>query len=194
MENVKQIIHFSIAGAIMLLIFFATIGLVFIFIGISMNSKYSDYEEVIGYYMSKEHASEDLYYLIYTYEINDEVYNIKSNVQTNIIPKVETPTKILYNPNNPREAVIKGDNNFFIYFGLLWILFCLVPITIFKNRGLGFIIITEIIYIFIYLFINNLLDITLMEKINLISQVIILLIGIVWSIIDIRKREKIEIL
>ena len=193
MENVKIVIPFSIVGIIILLIVFA-IGLVFIFIGINMNSKYNNYEEVIGYYISKEHSSEDLYYLIYTYEINGEVYNIKSNVQTNIIPKAETPTKILYNPNNPSEAIIKGDNNFLIFFGVLWILFCLAPIAIFKNKGLGFIIITEIIYIFIYLFINNLVDMDLMEKINLMSQAIILLIGIVWTMIDIRNREKIEIL
>ena len=193
MENVKIVIPFSIVGIIILLIVFA-IGLVFIFIGINMNFKYNNYEEVIGYYISKEHSSEDLYYLIYTYEINGEVYNIKSNVQTNIIPKAETPIKILYNPNNPSEAIIKGDNNFLILFGVLWILFCLAPIAIFKNKGLGFIIITEIIYIFIYLFINNLVDMDLMEKINLMSQAIILLIGIVWTMIDIRNREKIEIL
>ena len=193
MENVKIVIPFSILGIILLLIFFS-VGPVFIYIGINMNSKYSDYREVIGYYISKEHASEDLYYLIYSYEINGEVYNLKSDVQTNIIPKSETPVEILYNPDNPSEAVIKNNNSFFTLFGILWILFCIAPIAIFKNKGLGFIVIVEIVYIFIYVFINNLLDIELMKIINIISQILIFLIGTIWTMIESKKKEKIQIL
>ena len=191
MKNKAIPFTFSIVG-IWFLIFFA-IGPIFIFFGLKGNSNYKDYIEITGYYLEKEPADDNLYYLIYTYEVNGEIYKLTSNVQTNIIPKAETPTQVLYNPNNPKDAIIKDDNNFFLIFGVLWSLVCLAPIAMFKNKGLFFVLIMEVIYLFVYMFLNTLLGTNVLKNVTIISQVLIFLIGFIWIIIDQRKSHTIRI-
>lgn len=81
--------------------------------------------EAGGYDAARKAQTADTYRLIYSYTVNDEPYTLSTDYGTSIVPSFGSETEILYNPENPDEAVIGGPNQFgrqMIFFGLFFAL------------------------------------------------------------------------
>lgn len=94
-----------------------------------------------GYDASRKTESADTYRLIYRYEVDGREYTLTTSYGTAIVPSAGNRADILYNPENPKEAVI-GDpdssGNQLIYIGLFFSLCSLVFIVpFFTGRKKG---------------------------------------------------------
>lgn len=115
------------------------IGIVILGLGIfeTATSNTKGYAETIGYFnystiAEKEHydshknaAVATTYYLTYQYAVNGEAYYITSDYTTSFEPSFGEEIKILYDTDNPENAVIGGPakrNNFLILFGVFFII------------------------------------------------------------------------
>lgn len=113
------------------------IGISLIGLGIyeTITSPTKDFESVTGYfYGSTLYESESYdplrnenhaatYKLTYRFTVDSKEYFVTSESSTAFIPAIDTPSEILYNPNNPNEAVIGGPkkrSTFIIFFGLFF--------------------------------------------------------------------------
>lgn len=81
--------------------------------------------EAGGYDAARKTQTADTYRLIYSYTVDDEPYTLSTDYGTSIVPSFGSEAEILYNPENPDEAVIGGPNRFgrqMIFFGLFFAL------------------------------------------------------------------------
>lgn len=115
------------------------IGVIFLSLGIyeTATSQTKDYCETVGYYnystiaetehydsIKKKHYA-TTYYLTYQYAVDGEVYYVTSDYTTSIEPSFGEEIKVLYDAQNPENAVIGGPakrNNFLMIFGIFFIL------------------------------------------------------------------------
>lgn len=58
----------------------------------------------------KIHHRQDTYALKYQYEVDGINYLLTTDYGTNILPKINSCRSILYDPNNPTEAMLDGVN------------------------------------------------------------------------------------
>lgn len=98
---------------------------------IRYNEKTKNYESVVGYYKEYERHERNsvrgrryIDYLIYEYQVDAVTYTVKTDYGSGVIPEVGTAKEILYNPENPAEAVITGTNGpkIMLFIGLLFIM------------------------------------------------------------------------
>lgn len=116
-----------------------------------INKTTKDYYTTTGYFKDYEifDSSEKLehnrykthttYRLIYSYEVDNKEYTIKTDYGNGYIPDTNSTRKIKYNPNNPSEAVLMGTNrnNGLIYFGTFFILGGMIFVLIFlQTKGI----------------------------------------------------------
>lgn len=121
-------------GLSALLFFFAffLFGILFVYIGITSNSNNTIENPVktTGYFTNYEEIEDDentTYVLIYTYQVDDETYQIKTDYSVSSIPNIGSERPIKYNALNPSQAVIIGSSsgNMFLIIGLM---FMIVPL------------------------------------------------------------------
>lgn len=67
-------------------------------------SLYSEAE----YDPARDTHSSATYYLTYRYEVDGETYYVTTDYATGILPKANSTRRILYDPQDPSQAVIKG--------------------------------------------------------------------------------------
>ena len=100
-------------------------------------SNTKDYAETIGYYnystiAEKEHYDSiknkhyaTTYHLTYQYAVDGEVYYVTTDYTTSLEPSYGEEIRILYDAENPENAVVGGPakrNNFLMIFGIFFIL------------------------------------------------------------------------
>lgn len=66
--------------------------------------------EAGGYDAARKTETADTYRLIYSYTVNGETYTLSTDYGTSIVPSFGSETEILYNAENPGEAVVGGPN------------------------------------------------------------------------------------
>ena len=115
------------------------IGVFFLGLGIyeTATSNTKDYAETIGYYnystiAEKEHYDSiknkhyaTTYHLTYQYAVDGEVYYVTTDYTTSLEPSYCEEIRILYDTENPENAVVGGPakrNNFLMLFGIFFIL------------------------------------------------------------------------
>lgn len=115
------------------------IGVFFLGLGIyeTATSNTKDYAETIGYYnystiAEKEHYDSiknkhyaTTYHLTYQYAVDGEVYYVTTDYTTSLEPSYGEEIRILYDAENPENAVVGGPakrNNFLMIFGIFFIL------------------------------------------------------------------------
>lgn len=115
------------------------IGVFFLGLGIyeTATSDTKDYAETVGYYnystiAEKEHYDSHknatvatTYYLTYQYAVDGEAYYVTTDYTTSLEPAFGEEIKILYDAENPENAVVGGPakrNNFLMIFGIFFIL------------------------------------------------------------------------
>lgn len=115
------------------------IGVFFLGLGIyeTATSDTKDYAETIGYYnystiAEKEHYDSiknkhyaTTYHLTYQYAVDGEVYYVTTDYTTSLEPAYGEEIRILYDAENPENAVVGGPakrNNFLMIFGIFFIL------------------------------------------------------------------------
>ena len=130
----KLTLKISILPLLVLIIGFIILGL-----GIyeTATSDTKDYAETVGYFnystvAEKSHYDSHknatvatTYYLTYQYAVDGEAYYVTSDYTTSFEPSFGEEIKILYDTNNPENAIIGGPakrNNFLIFFGIFFIL------------------------------------------------------------------------
>lgn len=107
---------------------------------IAYNNKIKGYESVDGYFVDTEvyskstrhgrHRTNTTYYLIYAYNVDGVEYTARTDYGSGAIPQKGSVKEILYNPENPSEAVVTGTNAavFVIFMGIFFVLIPLVMI------------------------------------------------------------------
>ncbi len=115
------------------------IGVFFLGLGIyeTATSNTKDYAETVGYYnystiAEKEHYDSQnnttvatTYYLTYQYAVDGKAYYVTTDYTTSIEPSYGEEIKILYDADNPENAVVGGPakrSNFLMIFGIFFIL------------------------------------------------------------------------
>lgn len=115
------------------------IGVFFLGLGIyeTVTSNTKDYAETVGYYnystiAEKEHYDSiknkhyaTTYYLTYQYAVDGEAYYVTTDYTTSFEPSFGEEITILYDAENPENAVVGGPakrNNFLMIFGIFFIL------------------------------------------------------------------------
>ncbi len=115
------------------------IGVFFLGLGIyeTATSNTKDYAETVGYYnystiAEKEHYDSiknkhyaTTYHLTYQYAVDGEVYYVTTDYTTSLEPSYGEEIRILYDAENPENAVVGGPakrNNFLMIFGIFFIL------------------------------------------------------------------------
>ena len=115
------------------------IGVFFLGLGIyeTATSNTKDYAETVGYFnystiAEKEHYDSiknkhyaTTYYLTYQYAVNGEAYYVTTDSATSFVPTYGEEIKILYDAENPENAVVGGPakrSNFLMIFGIFFIL------------------------------------------------------------------------
>ena len=81
--------------------------------------------EAGGYDAARKTETANTYRLIYNYTVNGETYTLSTDYGTSIVPSFGSEAEILYNPENPGEAVVGGPNqsgNQLILIGLFFAL------------------------------------------------------------------------
>lgn len=113
-------------GSVMLLI----VGIIILVVGLICQQNYNNkkdmyvetYGSVIGYETKVERTKDEdgyveekyMYSPKYEYIVNDIEYTIQSNEYSSIKPSYGREKKILYNPENPNEAIIETSFYFII--------------------------------------------------------------------------------
>ena len=116
------------------------IGILLVVFGIKNSQQYSenikDYIKTQGTYVGKIKTEKvdheireeaDTFILKYTYEVEGKEYTVFTDYSTAVIPKQGSQKTILYNPNNPEEAVIEGTNSSHLPI-MLGLMFTFIPI------------------------------------------------------------------
>lgn len=115
------------------------IGVFFLGLGIyeTATSDTKDYAETVGYYnystiAEKEHYDSiknkhyaTTYYLTYQYAVDGEAYYVTTDYTTSLEPSFGEEIAILYDAENPEQAVVGGPakrSNFLMIFGIFFIL------------------------------------------------------------------------
>ena len=113
---------------------FILVGILALNFGIQESQVYKEkvamYKETegiyIGYnlYSEADYDSSATYSLEYAYEVNGNMYTVFTDYGTTSIPVKGTKKTILYNPENPSEAIIEGNfsGNFATWFGVIFII------------------------------------------------------------------------
>lgn len=114
-----------------------------------ITSPTSGFESAIGYYygsipyeyedddFARGELHESTYTLVYRFSVDSEEYFVVSDDPTPFIPNEGSTNEILYNPNNPNEAVIGASNptsSSYIFIGLGFSMFSLLLFMIFANE------------------------------------------------------------
>lgn len=115
------------------------IGIFVLGLGIyeTVNSDTKGYEETVGYFnystiAEKEHYDSHknatvatTYYLTYQYAVNGEPYYVTTDSATSFVPSFGEEIKVLYDAENPENAVVGGPakrSNGLMLFGIFFIL------------------------------------------------------------------------
>lgn len=132
MNNISTIILLSI---------FILVGILCMAIGIQKSIQYKEkvktYKKTQGIFInSKEiepedfqeemEASNSTYILTYAYEVNGKIYTVSTDYETAFIPEEGSKKTVLYNPDNPEEAIIEGNTSS-IFVLILGIMFSVIP-------------------------------------------------------------------
>lgn len=129
--------------AVFIKVFVVFIGILLLRWGLETNNEYKsilkEYREIEGKFIgeqvySTDDNNNDTYFLIYSYEVDGNTYEISTNYGTSFIPKEGTEKTILYNPDDPEEAIIKGNNS--ILCSILGIVCILMPIAMLMIKKL----------------------------------------------------------
>lgn len=115
-----------------LLLILVLIGVFLLILGIQRTIQYNvqtkNYMEIQATYIDlieHERIDEDgfhvTYELIYSYEVNGKDYQIHTDYSLGKTPKEGQQKIVLYNPDNPEEAMLKGNSN-----GILLIVFSIM--------------------------------------------------------------------
>lgn len=94
------------------------IGMVLLVVGIRGTARYNrmtaQYQAVDGTFTDYTVYSSDrdgtTYQLIYLYTVEGETYSVATDYGTGSIPEIGSTKTVLYNPDNPEEAVLSGVN------------------------------------------------------------------------------------
>lgn len=118
------------------------IGIVMLFFGFKgmndLRRKTSGYAQTTGtlihyqpgnpaqHNVAKNEHSAATYFLVYEYTVDGQIYTATSDYSTAILPKLGTAKTIRYQPDDPSQAAIQGQNRYsvFLYVGAM---FTLVP-------------------------------------------------------------------
>lgn len=120
---------------IILLGIFLLVGILMLVLGIKVNNSYKEksenYIETQGKYIGAQLYSTDsesgsTYSLNYSYEVKGETYTVTTDYGTSFTPQYGSEKTILYNPDHPEEAIIKGNNSSILLF-ILAIFFIGIP-------------------------------------------------------------------
>lgn len=76
----------------------------------ALNTRTQSYVETVGIFIGTDRYSEDSNRLVYSYMVDGVEYTVATDYGTSIIPSRGSTIKILYNPNDPSAAVIRGMN------------------------------------------------------------------------------------
>lgn len=122
-------------------------GVFFLFFGVKgsveWNNRTKNYKETVGYYVSyrvyttdkykpvRKHTfriyNQNSYQLTYSYTVDGKEYTVSTDYGVGNLPNQGSTKKILYNPNDPEEAVVKGTNSNSIMIGV-GVIFTVVPL------------------------------------------------------------------
>ncbi|MDO4282489.1 MAG: DUF3592 domain-containing protein [Clostridia bacterium] len=94
-----------------------------------LSKKTKQYETVTGYlldysiYSNSRRGRNTTYRLTYSYIVNDEEYIVSTDYGIGYVPQKGSEKTIMYNPDNPKEAIILGTNRYslLILFGFMFI-------------------------------------------------------------------------
>ena len=123
------------------------VGVFLLFFGVKgsveWNNRTKNYEETVGYYVSyriyttdkykpvRKHTfriyNQNSYQLTYSYTVDGKEYTVSTDYGVGNLPDQGSTKKILYNPNDPEEAVVKGTNSNSIMIGV-GVIFTVVPL------------------------------------------------------------------
>lgn len=132
-----KIINFGNSFKIAYLISFL-FGALFIWLGanqiIEYKEKSNTYLEVQGRYINsikKDYGDDISYYLVYEYQVGENLYKITTDYSTDIIPEYGSEKTVLYNPEAPDDALIKDEMPIvLIVFGAIFII---IPYIVLKK-------------------------------------------------------------
>ncbi len=122
----------KIVSTVLCVLAFA-IGIFLLFIGvkdvISLSAKTKDWFESPGYFREYRKIGEDndgkpLYKLKYVYYAGGEEYFVETEYTSGVIPNLDSERLVIWNPENPADAIIKGGTATagYIFGGLIFIL------------------------------------------------------------------------
>lgn len=77
-----------------------------------------NYEITTGYlisYKEVNNSDQTMYNLVYSYTVNENEYTVSSSGESGILPRINSPRPIKYNPNNPEEAYIPSLSLKFLF-------------------------------------------------------------------------------
>ena len=78
----------------------------------------NDYEPTIGYLIDYEvdsSSGQAMYTLIYSYNALGKEYTVSSSGKVGMLPRINSPRPVKYNPNNPEEALIPSLSHHFLF-------------------------------------------------------------------------------
>lgn len=134
---------FNFKKAVIIILFSAAllVGTVSLFVGIkdsvSLAAKTKDWFDAPGYFRdysiyNVNKDGETTYRLRYVYYAGGAEYFIETDYGSEIIPEIDSVRTVLYEPENPENAVLKGGNSsdVFLYIGVLFTFAPLFMITV----------------------------------------------------------------
>lgn len=117
---------------------FITLGVCCLFFGFNMNNEINNMEDkyvsINAFVVDYDYKSfnSDEAYIIYEYNVDNEIYRVKSNVSTNVLPSKGDTKIIMYDPNNPYDVLFLNRTYIILYvFGIFSILAGFVVIIIY---------------------------------------------------------------
>lgn len=135
--------NFNFKKAVIIIFFSAAllVGTVSLFVGIkdsvSLAAKTKDWFDTTGYFRdysiyNVNSDGETTYRLKYIYYAGGAEYIIETDYGSEIIPEIDSVRTVLYEPENPENALLKGGNSsdVFLYTGVLFTFAPLFMITV----------------------------------------------------------------
>lgn len=137
-KNIKSSFNFKTVVSGMLIIISFIVGIIMLTFGINdmikLNGYTKNYIQTDGYFIDcnkyLSDSNKDSYTLKYLYIADGKEYTISTTSGTQFIPKEGSTRLIKYNPQNPIEAIIVGNNAFdiMIFMGILFVFVPLIMI------------------------------------------------------------------
>lgn len=109
-------------------------GALFISLGViqmkEYNEKANTYLETQGRYIASkkyiDHEQEVSYYLVYEYQVDENLYKVTTDYSTDFIPEYGSEKTVLYNPDDPSDAILKDATSIVLAF-VLGGVFIIIP-------------------------------------------------------------------